>query len=183
MNKSSAKYKIYGLIVVMLIVTGIFFGFVYGWMDGKNAVIGQALADKNQEFAEVFAEQQSYELGKKDLVTLEAKPFQPDDLFSQDTKVVKEIKTLETLAQGLELSFTLRVSGTVKTAPKLAKATAQLYTVPYTVILEGPFDKITNYIETTEHLNFVTATKTIRVEATEGGQTRATLASEFYIKP
>ena len=69
MTKYSAKYKIYGLIAAMLVLAGIFFGFVYGWTDSKNAVLAQALADKNQEFAEVFAEQQSYELGKKDLVT------------------------------------------------------------------------------------------------------------------
>ncbi len=183
MNKYSAKYKIYGLIGTMLVLAGIFFGFVYGWMDRKNEAVATALAVKNQEFAEVFAEQQSYELGKRDLVTLESKPFQPDDLFSEDTKVVKEIKTLETLAQGLELSFTLQVSGSVKTAPKLSNATGQLYTVPYTVILEGPFDKITNYIQTTEHLNFVTSTKAVKIEASDGGQTQATLTSEFYIKP
>jgi len=183
MKKTSAKYKIYGLIVVILVIAGVFFGFVYGWMDGKNEALGQALADKNQEFAEVFAEQQSYELGKKDLTTLESKPFQPDDLFSQDTKVVKEIKTLETLAAGLGIDFTLQVSGTVKTAPKLSKATAQLYTVTYTVILEGPFDKIVNYIETTEHLNFVTSTRAVKMEAAEDGNARATLTSDFYIKP
>lgn len=161
----------------------VFFFFVYKWVESKNQAVADAVAVKNQEHAEVLAEQQSYEFGKRDLVALAAKPLQPDDLFSQDTKVVKEIKTLEALAQGLGIELTLQISGTIKTAPKLAGSTAQLYTVPYTVTLVGPFDKIVNFVESSEHLNFVTQTKAVAVGVASPSTVRATLTSEFYIKP
>jgi hypothetical protein len=183
MKGFSYKYKIYALVAAVIVAVLIFFLFVYGWMDGRNETVAAAVAAKNQEYAEVQAEEQSYELGKKDLVTLQSKPFQPADLFSQDTKVVKEIKTLETLAGTLGVRFSLNVSGTIKDAPKLPGVSSTLYTVPYTVTLEGPFDKIVNFIETTEHLNFVTQTKALSLGASEGGGTQATLTSEFFIKP
>lgn len=179
----SYKYKIYTLLAGVAVVALFFFLFVYNWMDGKNQALADAVSIKNQEYAEVLAEQQSYEFGQKDLTTLEDKPLQPDDLFSQDTKVVKEIKTLETLAQTLQLEFTLQIAGTIKTAPKLPKASGQLYLVPYTITVEGAFDKIVNFIETAENLNFVTQTKNVVVGAGENGRVRANLTSEFYIKP
>ncbi len=177
------KYKIYALSAAVGAAALVFFLFIYSWMNSRNQVLSDAVAVKNQEYAEVLAEQQSYELGKKDLVALQSKPLQPGDLFSQDTKVVKEIKTLETLADSLGVDFTLEVSGTIKTAPKLKTATGQLYAVSYTVILEGPFDKVVNFIESTEHLNFVTQTKALSLGVMEEGGVRATLSSEFYIKP
>jgi hypothetical protein len=179
----SYKYKIYTLLAVIAVVALVFFLFIYSWMDGKNQALADAVAIKNQEYAEVLAEQQSYEFGQKDLTALAEKPLQPDDLFSQDTKVVKEIKTLETLAQTLGLEFTLQIAGTIQTAVKLPKASGQLYLVPYTVTVEGPFDKLVNYIETAENLNFVTQTKNLVIGAGESGRVRATLTSEFYIKP
>ena len=182
MKRTSYKYKIYGLLAAVVVVVLIFFVFVYGWMNKKTAALADAVAVKNQEYSQVLAEQKSYELGKKDLAALQTKQLQPDDLFSQDTKVVKEIKTLETLAHSLGIDFILEVSGTVKTAPKLAKSAGPIYTVPYTVTLEGPFDKVVNFVESTEHLAFVTQTKSLSISVTDAGKTRAILSSEFYIK-
>lgn len=137
MSNFSYKYKIYTVIGGVMVLTLIFFLFVYGSMNSHNDTLAIAVAAKNQEYQEVLAEQQSYELGKKDLESLKSKPFQPSDLFSQDTKVVKEVKTLESIAQGLGVEFTMQVSGTIKTAPKLTQASAQIFIVPYVMILEG----------------------------------------------
>jgi hypothetical protein len=183
MKGLSYKYKIYALLAAIVAASLIFFVFIYGWMNQRNQAMADSTAAKNQEYAEAVAEQHSYELGKQDLITLQSKSLQPDDLFSQDTKVVKEIKTLETLAHALGIEFTLQVSGTAKTAPKLAKATGQIHVVPYTIVLEGDFEKIVNFIETAEHLNFVTQTKAFTITALDSGATRAALSSEFYIKP
>jgi len=183
MKGFSYKYKIYVLIAAVVMAALVFFGLIYGWVARSNEAVANGLTAKNQEYAEVLAEEQSYELGKKDLVTLQSKQLQPADLFSQDTKVVKEINTLETLAGSLGVKFNLSVSGTVKDAPKVPGVSSTLYTVPYTVTLEGPFDKVINFIETTEHLNFVTQTNALSMGPDDKGGVQATLTSAFFIKP
>jgi hypothetical protein len=183
MKPLSYKYKIYFLAAGTVVLAIIFFFFVYGSMNNRNQALADAMAKKEQEHEEVLAEQKSYESGKKDLETLQLKPFHPDDLFSQDTKVVKEIQTLEALGKNLGISFSLKVSGSASTATKLPKAAGQVLAVPYTMVVEGPFDKITNFVEATEHLPFITQVKNIQVSALSNTTVRATLFSEFYIKP
>jgi Tfp pilus assembly protein PilO len=181
--KMSYKYKMYSLIAVVLVLALLFFFWLYPMMNAKNQVLADEARAKNKEYTDVLAEQQSYELGKKDLQTLKNKQVQPEELFSQDTKLVKEIEALEQLAQRLGLKFSLQVSGSAKNAPKLTKATAQLNSVPYTMNVEGEFDKVIQFTQSLEHMQFVTQAKVVNVIALSLSQVRLTMNAEFYIKP
>jgi hypothetical protein len=165
-----------------MIAAVLFFG-VYGNMNTRNQALAEQAAKKNKEYEEVLAEQKSYELGKRDIETLQIKPVHPNELFSQDTKVVKEIQVLESLAKNLGLNLTLRVSGSAKTAPKLTKATSQIQAVPNSLIVEGPFDKIINFVESVERAPFIAPVKNLAITALPSGSLRAILYPEFYIIP
>ncbi len=183
MNTMSYKTKIYMAIVLVVLLCLIFFFFIYGRMNASNQALAESVAAKRQDHEDVLAEQKSYEQGKQDLAALAKKKLQPADLFSQDTKVVKEIKTLEAISHNLGLKFTLQVTGTSKNAIVLPKSTAKIATIPYNMVLEGPFDKTLNFVEATQHLPFITQIDKISMSGSATGTVFTTLSAEFYIKP
>jgi hypothetical protein len=182
MTPLSYKYRIYIAVTLFAIFAIGLFLFGYDIFGNRNAVLAQALTAKTKEYDELEQEQRSFELGQRDLKTLESKPFQPDELFSKDTKVVKEIKTLETIAAEQGIDFKLQVSGTSKDAKKVEKTKRELFAVPYTVTLEGSYEAVMKFMESIEHLNFATHVTGVSINALKGDQVRAVLTAQFYIK-
>ncbi len=182
MKQFSYKYKI--IIAVVLFVLLALGMFIYGYkiLDQRNQVMSDAAMERESEYALLKTEQTSFEQGQKDLETLAKKEIPPDELFSKDTKVVKEIKALEDLAAANSVSFSLSISGTSKTAIKTVGSASDVYTVPYTATLRGSFDDVMRYMQKSEHLPFVTHTTSFNINSDEGGLVKAILNSVFFIK-
>jgi hypothetical protein len=182
MSKLTYRIKLFIVIVLFAIFAGIMFTFGYGILESKNTARLDLVNKQNLELEVLKREQKNSEQAKKDLATLDQKPHPPSELFSKDTKVVKEIRTLEDLAARYNLDFTMSISGTSKTAEKAPGVASDLSVVPYTVTVDGAFPNVLNYISATEHTNFVTHTEEIHISSIDNGMVRATIASQFYLK-
>lgn len=183
MFKLTSRIKLFLVIIAFGIFTGLMFTYGYGILEGRNQALVDTIDKINLELRLLKKEQLTFEQGKKDIATLSQKKFPPQELFSKDTKVVKEITILEGLAKNFNLKFILQVSGTAKTATKVPGVSGDLYLVPYTVTLEGNFNDIQKYIESAEHTSFINQTQSIAVTAIADGKTHAMLYSAFYLKP
>ncbi len=160
---------------------GMFF-YGYGILETKNQALSIAAMERESEFQLLEVEQKSFEQGQKDLQNLSKKNVPPNELFSKDTKVVKEIKVLEEIAAQNGLLFSLTISGTTKSAVKAPGTTSEVFVIPYSANLEGNYESIMKYLQQSEHLSFVTHTKQMTMSVTEKGTLKAALNSEFYIK-
>jgi hypothetical protein len=175
------KSKIYLVTFIFFVIAAIMFLFVFGRLHDRNARLAAQVAAQRQTLEQLLQEQRSFTQGKKDLETLKTKPTQPDDLFSRDTRVVKEIKTLEDLSATYALDMNLQVSGTAKDAQKV-KSSTQLLFVPYSLTVTGPFDKVLAFLDSSEHLSFISPVKTLTLSAQQEGIVKTTLTADFYIK-
>lgn len=170
-----------------MIMFGIFaalmFTYGYGILEGRNQGKLDLVNQKNLELEVLKKEQLTYEQGKKDLAALTEKTYPPQDLFSKDTKVVKEIKILEDLAKQYSLNFTLTVSGTAKMATKVVGVSGDLLLVPYTVTVDGAFNNIQKYIEAAEHSAFINEVQQVSISSTPENRAKGVFNAVFYLKP
>ncbi len=182
MKKMTNQVKIIICTVIFVLFTlGTYF---YGFdiMAKRNSALADAIAQRNVELEVLLREQKSFEQGKKDLAILEKSDYPPEDLFSSDTKVVKEIQQLESAAQRFGLKLNISVSGTAQNAIKIEKTASSLFAIPYIITLEGSMDNIMMFVQAAEHMPFVSHVKSLSIEAGEEGLSNATITSEFYIK-
>jgi Tfp pilus assembly protein PilO len=175
------KSKIYLITLIFFALAAIMFLFVYPSLHSRNARLAASVASQRQILEQLLQEQRSFAQGKKDIETLKTKPIQPGELFSADTRVVKEIKTLEDLSKTYGLDMNLQVSGTAKDAQKV-KSSNQLLYVPYSLSVEGPFDKVLAFLDSAENLSFITPVKTMSISAQKEGIVKTTLTADFYLK-
>lgn len=175
------KSKIYLVTLIFFGLAAIMFFFGFGRLHTRNVRLSSDVAAQRQTLEKLLQEQHSFEQGKKDIETLKIKSIQPDDLFSQDTRVVKEIKTLEGLSNTYTLDMNLLVSGTAKDAQKV-KSSTQLLFVPYSIEVSGPFDKVLAFLDSAENLSFISPVKTLSISAQKGGVVKTILTADFYIK-
>ncbi len=177
-------------IIVLIISFGLFailmYFFGYGIMAKKNQVVADSLTQQNVELEVLQREQKSFEQGKKDLSILEASQYPPDELFSSDTKVVKEIWQLEQAAQRYGLDLQITVAGTIKEAKPVDAAGSGLIAVPYSLSVRGTFENIMLYMQLAEHMPFVTHSKNLSITVSEDedgdDEAKAIFTSEFFIK-
>ena len=182
MKKLSAKYKIIIVLAGFLLFAVGMFTFGYGILDKRNEALANTASQLKVEYDILQREQKSFQQGKKDVETLASKEFPPGELFSRDTKVVKEIQLLEQTAARYGVEMKLAISGTVKSAVKVPGTSSELLAIPYNMTLDGSFEDILKFIETSERLSFVTSANVVNITAIKQGQVRATISSEFYIK-
>src|SRR6266404_494000 len=155
MKNFSARNKIIVLSLVWLGLSASMFLYFFNILDSSNSATVLAMAKQQQELLFLQAQDQSYQQAKLDLRKLAQESIQPGDFFSQDITLVKEIETLESLGQKLNLQMQISgVGGTVKSAPK-AKTITSLATIPYSISLNGDFASAVGFIETLEHLSFI----------------------------
>ena len=180
------KVKIIILVAVFFLFALGMYLFGFGIMASKNQIVSDAIAQQNVELEVLLREQKSFEQGKKDLAILEKSQFPPDELFSSDTKVVKEIQQLEAAAQRYGLDMQITVAGTIKEAKAVDGTGSGLLAVPYTLAVKGDFNNILLYMQLAEHMPFVTHSKNLAITVSptgaDGSETKATFNSEFYIK-
>lgn len=182
MKGISSKTKIILLLGGFIVLTLFMFFFGYGIIAGKNQVTADDVSKRRITLEALQQEQKSFEDGKKDLAKLLVSTYPPDDLFSSDTKVVKEIQQLEEAAQRYNVDLKISVTGTTKDAEKVPGVATSLVTVPYNMTLNGSFANIQLFMASTEHLPFVTHAQNISVTVSTGDKTRAVISSEFFIK-
>lgn len=181
MNKFSYKYRIYALIVCWIAAVGILFGYFFGLLNTRNAAKVEELVVKKKELLELQAEQKSFQLGKADLENLEKKEIKPENFFSKDTSLVKEIQSLENLAASNKVKLNLGISGTSTSLTK-AKTTSELLVVPYSMQVEGTYSDVVRFMQGLEFLTFITHARVLSIQATTNGSVSATLSMMFYIK-
>lgn len=182
MKGTNNKTKIIVLIVVFILFTAGMFFFGYGIMANKNQVIADTIAQRNVELEVLLREQKSFEQGKIDLAILEKSQYPPDELFSSDTKVVKEIQQLESAAQRYGLDIQISVSGSVSLAKPVTGVSSELFAIPYTITLTGSSDNVLLFVQAIERMPFITHTNDLSITVNEEDQTTAVIFSEFYIK-
>lgn len=182
MKGLSGKFKIISLIVGFALFILVMFLFGYGIMGDRNQSLAEDVSQRRLELEVLLREQRNFEQGKKDLAKLEEAMYPPDELFSRDTKLVKEIQQLEAAAQAYNLGMKISISGTTKTATKVATTTGELFSIPYTLTLEGAFSDTLMFMQTMEKLPFVTHGKEVSVSVGAENKSITVIASEFYIK-
>lgn len=175
------RLKIYVVVGAFIVLALAMFLLVFKSLQSRNAVLSADVADKRQSLEQLLQEQRSFEQGIQDLENLKTRPFQPENLFSRDTRVVKEIQILEDLSKIYSLDMVLQISGTAKEAQKV-KSTSELLSVPYTMEITGPFDKVLAFLDSSENLSFISPVKTLNITALEDGGVKATLTADFYLK-
>lgn len=178
----NARNKIYILITAFIIVCGVLFGYGFNIFQKASESIALRIYEKAKEFKALEAEQRSYEAGKIDLAKLEKMDFKPRDLFSQDTRLVKEIKSLEALADENNLELTVSISGTSAETKKVKESNSNIYLFPYSMTLIGKYSDLIKFTQEVEHASFVTYIDNISIAAIGENSVRAILNASFYIK-
>lgn len=182
MTSISNKSKIIVAATGFILVSALLFGYVFGLVDSHNANLADKVQSVRKDLAELEAEQHNFELGKKDIALLATKDIQPDSFFSADTKFVNEVQTLEKLSESLGVELTVQVTGTIANAPK-AKTTTDIRMIPTTIQLVGSYTALVEFVQTLEHLQFVTNVKSISISPKEqGGEVALTLIGNFFLK-
>ena len=182
MPKTNNKIKIIVLITGFVLFAAMMFLFGYGIMAKKNQAIADSIAKSNVELEVLLREQKSFEQGKKDIASLEKSQYPPNELFSSDTKLVKEIQQLESTAQRYGLDLKITVPGTLKDAKTPVGTSGDLIAVPYIMNLDGSFENILLFTQALERMQFATHLTSLSLAVVEDDVTKATYTSEFYIK-
>lgn len=183
MSKVNSKTKLFVVTTAFAVFAGLMFTFGYSIVDGRNQQRLDLVNQKNLELEVLEREQHNFEQGKRDLASIRESDFPPEELFSNDTRVVSEIRDLEALAESYNLEFTLSISGTTETAIKATGVNGELLEVPYAVSVSGSFNNILKYLEATEHTVFINHTHQVQISARTANETRALINSKFYLKP
>ena len=178
----NAKNKIYILIAAFIVVCGILFGYGFSIFQKASDSIALRIYDKAKEFKALEAEQRSYEAGKIDLAKLEKMEFKPSDLFSQDTRLVKEIKELESMADENNLELTVSISGTSLETKKVKESNSNIFLFPYSMNLSGKYSDLIKFMQSVEHAPFVTYVDNLSITSIGENTVRAIFNASFYIK-
>lgn len=176
------KTKIYLTFVIWLGVCGAMFMYGFGILDGQNQLTAAKVATEKTAMQQLQQQQQSYIQAQQDLKKLSQEKMQPDDFFSEDVTLVKEIETLEGVASKAGVQVSLGgISGTVNSAPK-ASTKSSLFLEPYSMSITGDFFKVVDFIQAMEQLSFVTTVSQITVSSLTGGEVTMSLSANFYIR-
>lgn len=178
----NSKNKIYILIAAFILACGLLFGYGFSIFQKATDSIALRIYEKAKEYKALEAEQRSYEAGKIDLAKLEKMEFKPSDLFSQDTRLVKEIKGLEAMADENNLELIVSISGTSLETKKVKESNSNIFLFPYSMSLSGKYSDLIKFMQEIEHAPFVTYVDNISISAIGENSVRAILNASFYIK-
>ncbi len=176
------KIKIYATLALWLGITAAAFAYGFPAIDRSNRAVAANIAQEKSQMLDLETQEQSFLLAKRDLQDLAQQPIQPQDFFSQDVTLVKEIEELEALGKSENVHLTLGgISGTINSEPK-AKTKSALYAVPYSITVNGSFADVVNYVQTLEHVDFVTALTSLSMAGSGGDNVTASMSATFYIR-
>jgi Tfp pilus assembly protein PilO len=182
MKKTPAKNKIILLLLVWLILSVAMFMYFFKLLDGQNRATLDSMAQERKDLAALQAQDASFKQAQADLQELAGKPLQPENFFTKDISLVNEIQTLENLA--VKYNVKMQISGVAGTIASLSNAgtVTPIGAVPYGINLTGDFFQVVNFIESLEHLSFITNPTNISIGAAEGGNVVASMTANFYLR-
>jgi len=169
-------------VLAWFILSAMMFLYFFKLVDGQNQATLNSMAQERSDLALLQAQDASYKQAQADLQELAGKPLQPEDFFSSDIALVNEIRTLENLASKYNLKMELSgVAGTIDSLQS-ANTLTPIAIVPYGITLSGDFFQSINFIESLEHLSFVTNPTDITIESTDNGNVGVSMTANFYLK-
>lgn len=182
MNKFNSQTKIYLLLTVWLVLVlfSVFYGF--GLVNSVNQIKLNDIQAKKKEQLELEAEQKSYLSGKADLELLAKKTIQPEDFFSKDTSLVREIRELEAAAKRHSLELNFSIAGTSKVLTK-AKTKGELLIAPYSLGLTGNYSGLLGFLKEVEDLNYITYINNINLQTSGANKASLSAGANFFLKP
>ena len=182
MPSLTAKNKIVVIALAWLIASLLNFTYFFGILDASNQQSLKTIAKRKTDLASLQAQAESARQAQQDLLKLAQQPLQPENLFSRDITLVNEIKTLENLRDKFDLEMRLTdISGTINTAPK-AKTITPLAVISYGINLNGSLSRVVDFIETLEHLGFITDVTNVSIGAADRDTVTASLRANFYLR-
>ncbi|MEZ4180382.1 MAG: hypothetical protein R3B41_02630 [Candidatus Doudnabacteria bacterium] len=182
MSQLSAKSKVIILLVGFVIFAVLMFFLVYPYFDKRNKDILAQINTKKLDLIILEREQKNFKQARTDIEDLRSKDYPPQELFSRDTKVVKEIKVLEGIANDYNLDFSLQVNGGVEDFKPVEGLTSELFIVPYSVTLEGAYNNVLKYLGSAQKTSFINHTTVVSIRAIEDGLVEAIIESNFYLQ-
>ncbi len=182
MNKSlTHKQKFVASLSVWLVSAVVMFFYFLPIQQKNNLKTIDVIKVLNSKEQVLLAEKNSYLQTKKALEDLAQLEIQPENFFSKNITLVKEIKKLENLAQELNLEFTLSgISGNLQSATK-APTVSNIFLVPYSIHLEGGLDKTIAYIEHLENLEYINTINSLDISATNEQTVNVNLSANLYV--
>ncbi len=181
MNKTSAKIRVYAALTVWLLLCVSMFGYFFNLLDNSNEQLVFAIQKERKQLAQAQGEEKSYQLASQDLSTVAAAQYQPTDFFSKDVTLVKEIETLENLSTAYNIQMSISgVAGTVETLPS-AQTKSPLLIVPATVGITGSFSDCIAFLQSVEHLSFITTVTSLNANSASNNQVNMQIGLNFYI--
>lgn len=166
-----------GFLAVVLCMILLVYPALHGALEGKLTQI----MEQKKTVVELRQERDNIERAKQDMAELAKRPVQPENFFSKDTTLVTELSRLEARAQKLGVDFNLSVSGTVSQAVK-AKTTSELYMVPVTIRLSGPYAAVVSYVDFLEHFSTIVAVRSVSLSTNTKDTVNASLVASVYLR-
>ena len=183
MNHLKAKYKIYIVCFVWVVLVAAMFWYGFKIIDQSNAILVSSFADQQHKLAVLQAQQQSYKQATSDLTKVQNEKYPPDQLFSKDTTLVHELETLEALATSTNVNMTVNgLSGTIKDFHP-APTKSSIFEVSYGLSLTGSLNDCLAFLEGLEHLQFVTVSKSLSLNSVDSDKVDINLSAYFYLRP
>ncbi len=181
MNKSKFQMRIIGSAIGFCILLGLVVLYGFPWLSGLQTSKLSAILEQKKTVVELRQEQANIEQAKKDLTELKSKAHLPEGFFSKDITLVDDIRLLETRANDSGVDLTLTVSGTLSTAVK-AKNASELFVVPFSVQLKGPFGNVAAYMDFLEHFGTLFTVRNVSLIGAGADNITANLVGNFYLR-
>lgn len=175
--------KIYITLGIWVLLVVFMFAFGFKIVENSNAQEQAKLVSLAAEIQQLQAERDSFNNAKKDLDKITQKTLQPEDFFSQDITLVREVKFFENLASQLGVKMNLSgPSGTVKSAASVKSLSGQIISVPLNLTITGSFNQVVEFAEVLEHLPFAMQVNSLSISTLSANQVSATFTGSFYLR-
>ena len=182
MKNTSTRNKLFALIALWVILTAAMFMYFFKILDNSNQLVISSIADQEKTLTQLSSERDTYVQGQKDLDEMAKNVEQPENFFTTDVTLVRELQTLEQWANRLNVRLELSgLSGTVKGAT-LVGNDGNVVTVPYSMTITGPFTKVVDYLQVLENLDFITTVTSLNMASGAGDEVTANIGALFYIR-
>ncbi len=182
MRNLSAKNRILILCAVWLIFSLLMFMYGFKIFDEANQKTLDSMADDRKNLAILENENLSFKQTQADLQKMAGEALQPQDFFSQDISLVKELQVLENLAGKYAVDMQLSgVAGTIDSLPQAPTQTS-LAVVPFGISLRGDLGSVVNFIENLENLGFITNVNGLTISSGDKNVVSVNLSANFYLR-
>ena len=156
-------------------------GYIFKILDKSNQKALTDMAEERQNLAVLQTEDQSFKKAQSDLQKIAEKSMSPEDFFSRDITLVKEIETVQAMEQKYGVKMMLSgVAGTIKSLSP-APTASQIAVVPYNINLNGSLSQVMDFVEALENVSFVSNINGLSLSAGGENKVNANLSANFYL--